>query len=124
MQGQLQSYTGSCHCGAIRFEVKTTLSPALRCNCSLCRRKGALMASVAAEDFTLLAGETFLTLYQFNTRTAKHYFCKICGIYPFHRPRTDPTIYRVNVGCLDGVDLGALNSSVHNGAALTSIEDR
>ena len=124
MQGQLQSYTGSCHCGAISFEVKTTLSPALRCNCSLCRRKGALMASVAAEDFTLLAGETFLTLYQFNTRTAKHYFCKICGIYPFHRPRTDPTIYRVNVGCLDGVDLGALNSSVHNGAALTSIEDR
>jgi len=86
MQGELKSYQASCHRGAVKFEVQTTLSPAIRCNCSLCRRKGAVMASVVPEHFKLLSGEEFLSLYQFNTRIAKHYFCKVCGIYTFHHP--------------------------------------
>jgi hypothetical protein len=119
MQGELKSYSGSCHCGTVRFEVRTTLSPAVRCNCSLCRRKGAIMANVEAEHFRLLAGEEALSLYQWNTRIAKHYFCGRCGIYTFHRPRMKPQIYRVNVGCLEGVDPFALEVSVQDGAALS-----
>lgn len=121
MQGQMTTYHGSCHCGVVMFEVRTTLAPARRCNCSLCRRKGAVMASVEAEDFKLLGGEDQLALYQFNTRTAKHYFCKRCGIYTFHRPRMNPAIYRVNVGCLDGVDPLALETELVDGASFSTV---
>jgi hypothetical protein len=119
MQGELKSYAGSCHCGAVRFEVRTTLQPATRCNCSLCRRKGTVMANVQDEDFKLLAGEEALGLYQWNTRIARHHFCKRCGIYTFHRPRMRPEIWRVNVGCLEGVDPLALEVTVQDGAALS-----
>ena len=119
MQGQLTSYSGSCHCGAVRFEARSTLSPAVRCNCSFCRRRGAVMANVQAEDFRLLAGEGALGLYQWNTRVARHHFCRHCGIYTFHRPRMRPEIYRVNVGCLEGVDPYALEVTVQDGAALS-----
>ena len=121
MQGELKTYKGSCHCGAVSFEVQTTLSPALRCNCSLCRRKGAVMAAVEPEHFKLLGGDEFLSLYQNNTRIAKHYFCKVCGIYTFHRPRTNPNIYRVNTGCLEGVDALALEVGLHDGASLSFV---
>jgi len=121
MQGELTRYEGSCHCNAVTFSVQTTLSPVLRCNCSLCRRKGAIMAAVAAEHFELLSGEDHLSLYQFNTHTAKHYFCKVCGIYTFHRPRTNPRIYRVNVACLAGVDPFSLEVGLNDGAALSTV---
>jgi hypothetical protein len=119
MQGELTSYSGSCHCGAVRFEARTTLSPAVRCNCSFCRRRGAVMANVQADDFRLLADEEALGLYRWNTRIARHYFCTRCGIYTFHRPRMRPEIYRVNVGCLEGVDPYALEVTVQDGAALS-----
>ncbi len=120
MQGELKTYQGSCHCGAVRFAVQTTLSPALRCDCSLCRRKGAVMAAVAPEHFKLLSDEESLSLYQSGTRIAKHYFCKRCGIYTYHRPRTNPKIYRINVGCLEGVDALALEVGLHDGASLST----
>lgn len=117
-------FQGSCHCGAVRFEVRSALTPAGRCNCSLCRRKGALMTPMmAAGNLRLLSGEEALTLYQFNTRTAKHYFCKHCGIYPFHQTRKDPNLWRANIGCLDGVDPYALEASVADGASLSLLED-
>lgn len=121
MQGKLKPYKGSCHCGAVKFEVQSTLSPALRCNCSLCRRKGTVMAAVDPEHFKLLSGENSLSLYQFNTRAAKHYFCKVCGIYTFHRPRTNPDIYRVNVGCLEGVDPISLKVGLNDGVSLSIV---
>jgi hypothetical protein len=118
------SFKGSCHCGAVQFEVRTPLESAGRCNCSLCRRKGALMSPlIEREDLTILAGEDSLTLYQFNTRVAKHYFCKHCGIYPFHQTRKDPKRWRVNLGCLEGVDVYALEASVADGASLSVVED-
>ncbi|WP_414441891.1 GFA family protein [Burkholderia sp. 22PA0099] len=120
----VETYLGACHCGTVRFSVRAALDPAVRCNCSLCRRKGALMSSmVAREDLTILAGEDALTEYQFNTRVAKHYFCRHCGIYPFHQTRLDPLRWRVNIGCLDGVDPYALAFSVANGAAQSVVED-
>ena len=77
----------------------------------------------AREDLTILSGEQDLTLYQFNTRVAKHYFCRHCGIYPFHQTRLDPARWRVNIGCLEGVDLYALEASVADGASLSVAED-
>lgn len=113
---------GSCHCGAVKFEVRTALTPAARCNCSLCRRKGALMTpAFAAADLKIVQGEDALTLYQFNTRVARHYFCKHCGVYPFHQTRKDPLLWRANIGCLEGVDPYSLESGVNDGASLSTI---
>ncbi|MEM5436959.1 GFA family protein [Paraburkholderia diazotrophica] len=115
---------GSCHCGAVTFEVETPVTPAARCNCSLCRRRGALMSPFfPAGALRILSGEDSLTLYQFNTHVAKHYFCKHCGIYPFHQTRKDPNLWRVNLGCLDGVDPYALEASVSDGASLSVVDD-
>jgi hypothetical protein len=113
----MQTYRGSCHCQRVQFEIRSTLDPSKRCNCSLCRRRGAVMTRVPAESFKLLSGEDSLGLYQFNTRVAKHYFCKVCGIYTFHRPRVAPELYGVNVGCLEGVDPLALEVGLIDGAA-------
>lgn len=79
------------------------------------------MTRVPPERFKLLAGEEFLTLYQFNTMVAQHYFCKVCGIYTFHRPRTVPGTYGINVGCLDGVDPFSLPAPVNDGQALSTV---
>jgi hypothetical protein len=115
---------GSCHCGAVKFEVRTAIVPAGRCNCSLCRRKGALMTPLfPASQLKIVSGEDALTLYQFNTKVAKHYFCKHCGIYPFHQTRKDPQQWRVNIGCLDGVDPYTLEAGVADGASLSVLED-
>jgi hypothetical protein len=115
---------GSCHCGRVTFEVRTPVEPAMRCNCSLCRRKGALMSPpFAASELKILSGEDSLTLYQFNTRVAKHYFCKHCGIYPFHQTRSNPLLWRVNLGCIEGVDSYALEASIGDGASSSVVEE-
>jgi hypothetical protein len=117
-------HTGSCHCGAIRFEVRAALEPAARCNCSLCTRRGALMSpAFPAENLRIVQGEDQLTLYQFNTRVARHFFCKTCGIYPFHQTRKDVRLWRVNLGCIDGIDAYAMESSIGDGASLSTVED-
>lgn len=77
----------------------------------------------AAGELKILQGEDALTLYQFNTRTAKHYFCKHCGIYPFHQTRKDPLLWRANIGCLEGVDLEMQDVPVNDGASLSVVED-
>jgi hypothetical protein len=117
----MPTYHGACHCGAIEFEIETddAISQATRCNCSLCRRKNALMHRVPPERFHLLKGADNLALYQWNTGTAKHYFCKTCGIYPFHMPRAAPDQYTVNVACLDGVDLSKLKINAFDGQAFS-----
>ena len=115
---------GSCHCGAVKFEVRTEIVPAGRCNCSLCRRKGALMTPLfPASQLKILSGEDALTLYQFNTKVAKHYFCKHCGVYTFHQTRRDPAQWRVNLGCLDGVDVYGLEAVLNDGASLSVVGD-
>ena len=75
------------------------------------------MTRVPVESFRLLAGEEYLSTYQFNTKVAKHYFCKVCGVYTFHRPRTAPELYGINVGCLDGVDPLCLEVGLIDGHA-------
>lgn len=97
--------TGSCHCGAVEIAIPkdTDLKTAGRCDCSLCRRRWVPTASVPLADLSVIKGRDALTLYQFNTHVAEHYFCKICGTYMFHRRRSDPNEYGINVGCFDGV---------------------
>jgi hypothetical protein len=104
----MPTYKGSCHCGRVKFEVAAEFEWVTECNCSLCRRKGALYQKAEVEQFRILSGEDALTTYRFNTGAATHYFCRYCGIHPFHRPRLAPERWSVNVRCLDDVDLSAL----------------
>lgn len=103
-----QTYRGSCHCGRVTFEMQAELDYVVDCNCSLCRRRGALWHGASDSSLRILSGEAELQLYQFNTMTARHYFCRHCGICPFIRPRLDPTRWAVNVRCIDGLDLSAI----------------
>ena len=75
-----------------------------RCDCSICRRKGAIVASVPLCGIRVVQGEDVLKLYQFGTKTAKHYFCSQCGIYTHHQRRSNSEQYGYNVGCLEGVN--------------------
>ena len=104
MTRPLRRYIGSCHCGAVQFAIESDFPELTMCDCSICKRKNALMVKVHESRFTLLAGEDALTEYQFHTHTARHYFCKVCGIYPFHRKRVTPDHYGINVHCLEGFD--------------------
>jgi hypothetical protein len=108
MEIAVQTHTGSCHCRRVTFEVTGKISYVVDCNCSLCRRVGALWHGAAEGNVRILTGEADLALYQFNTKVAKHYFCKHCGLHPLSRPRLDPRMWVVNVRCLEGVDLAAL----------------
>ena len=96
---------GACHCGAVRFRV--TLPDGLRqprrCDCSLCRMRGAVVVSARADDLVVVEGGETLTEYRFNTGTARHFFCSRCGIYTHHRRRSNPDQYGVNVACLADV---------------------
>ena len=95
----------ACHCGAVRFEVILTdgFNTIRRCNCSYCRMRGAVAVSANLSGIIFLQGQENLSLYEFNTRSAKHYFCKTCGIYTHHQRRSAPDQYGVNVACLEGV---------------------
>ena len=95
-------HRGGCHCGAVRFEVKAPRRLEVRdCNCSICRRSGYLHLIVPRSRFRLLSGEDHLSEYSFNTGTAKHLFCRVCGIKSFYVPRSHPDGYSVNARCLD-----------------------
>lgn len=101
-----QTYRGSCHCGAVRFEVELDLAqPTYRCNCSICRRTRFWPAVARPEGFRLLAGQDALTEYRFHTRKNQHFFCRHCGVRPFGIGNDTPvgTMIGVNVGCLEGL---------------------
>jgi hypothetical protein len=99
------AYRAACHCGTVRFTVLLAdgLRTARRCNCSYCSMRGAVAVSANLDDIKVLQGEEALTLYQFNTGEAKHYFCSRCGIYTFHQRRSSPHQYGVNVACIEGM---------------------
>jgi hypothetical protein len=96
------THTGGCHCGRVRFEV---LAPArfevTDCNCSICAKSGYLHLIVPKSRFKLVSGAQLLAKYQFNTGTAQHLFCSVCGIKAFYVPRSHPDGYSVNARCLD-----------------------
>ncbi len=104
MSRTLARYRGSCHCGEISFAIESDFPELTTCDCSICRRKNALMVKVHESRFELLTGEGSLSEYRFHTGTARHYFCSRCGIYPFHRKRVTPDYFGVNVFCLEDFD--------------------
>ena len=97
-------YTGSCHCNSIKFEIDSDLEKIVQCNCSICIKRNAKMIMIPNENFKLLEGSESLSLYQFNTEIAKHFFCKKCGIYTHHNRKSDPNGMGVNLGCVEGLD--------------------
>jgi hypothetical protein len=99
-------HKATCHCGAIELELELpdgVVDPR-RCDCSMCRRKGAIVASVPLAGLTIIKGREELGLYQFNTLAARHYFCTKCGIHTHHQRRSNPALYSYNVGCLEGIN--------------------
>lgn len=115
------NYQGSCHCGAIKFEFSSPeIIEGVRCNCSLCKRKGAMMAlfTIASNEFSITSEQDALKVYRFGSGKARHYFCGRCGIYPFHTLMSRPDQYRVNLGCIAGVDSSNLPFTVFDGASM------
>jgi hypothetical protein len=116
----LQTYIGSCHCGKVQFEVEADLESVRICNCSICSMRGALIHRVENDRLRLKTPLEDLKVYEWHTKTAKDYFCSVCGILPFRRPRalTQSEIengmkpfngWAINVRCLHGVDISQLS---------------
>jgi hypothetical protein len=102
------TYTGGCHCGRIRFEVRGDLKTVTECNCSICGRAGFLHWRVEPAQVRMLTPEADMATYRWHTGLAKHHFCPVCGVAPLRVPRSDQTKLTVNVRCLDGIDLAKL----------------
>ena len=115
----MQPYKGSCHCGAIQFSFEAEpFTKGVRCNCSFCSKRGTMMHLVPGEQFKMEVKEGALGLYQWGKKQAKHYFCKSCGIHPFSEAPRWPGHYVVNLGCVNGVDTFALETTVFDGKHL------
>ena len=113
----MPTYKGSCHCQAVTFSVDIEPTQLIDCNCTVCTKKGIIHVPVSDDQFTLLTGQDDLSLYQFKSNTASHWFCRHCGIHPFGRPRADPSRYTVNARCLDEFESlrSALPTAVFDG---------
>ena len=112
----------TCHCGGVEIQVKIPeegFKKLMRCNCSLCKRKGYIIGVIGSyDDLKIVKGENLLKLYQYHTKTAKHYFCSKCGIYTHSNPRSNhDKVYMINVACIEGVKPFELeNIKVNDGA--------
>ena len=116
----MTTYSGGCHCGKVRFDVSMELGKVTACNCSMCSKKGSLLAFVPATQFKLLSGDGDLSNYQFNKKVIDHLFCKHCGVTSFARgKRPDGTpVAAINVRCLDGIDAATLTVQHFDGRSL------
>jgi hypothetical protein len=111
-----QMVTGGCHCGAVRFRAEADLAqPVLACNCSICHMVGFLHVIAPAPEFQLEGEWDALTLYEFNSGIAKHWFCPRCGVKAFYRPRSHPEDISINARCIDDVELDALDITPFDG---------
>jgi len=120
MTGAQNVYTGSCHCGQVRFRFDSApITAGKRCNCSVCTRKNAIMSVpyFPPDAFLELTGLESLAVYRFGDRMVNHYFCPRCGIYPFHDTTEQPGHFRINLGYIDGLDLQALTIEHIDGRA-------
>ena len=112
----LVTHRGGCHCGRVQFEVDAPAALTVQeCNCSMCARSGYWHLIVPQSRFRLLQGESDLSLYTFNTGTAKHVFCKVCGVKSFYVPRSNPDGYSVNARCLDRSTIERIDVALFDG---------
>lgn len=117
----MKKHKGSCHCGAVTFSFNYgEIERGLRCNCSICRRKGTVMSefTLSPDEINIESEGDKLSLYQFDTKIAKHYFCNSCGIYTFHETMRKPGYYRINLGCLDDIDTNLIKVEIFDGKNL------
>ena len=117
---EAKTWTGGCHCGEVRYEVQTALEGLISCNCSICQKRGSILAFVPKTEFQLLQGEDAQTDYQFNKKSIHHLFCKTCGVASFATgamPDGTPMV-AVNVRCLDDVEADKLTPKVFDGKSL------
>lgn len=117
----MTQYQGSCHCGAVKFSFAAEpIESGLRCTCSMCVRKGAVMINqfIPEDKLKINAQDDALSMYQFGKKTARHLFCKHCGIYPFHETARKPGHYRINLGCVESIDPLSLPVEVFDGKNL------
>jgi hypothetical protein len=118
---ETKTYSGACHCGKVTYEVDLVLEHAMSCNCSICRKRGLLLAFAPAEQFRLLSGEGHLQDYRFNTGKIAHLFCRTCGVESFGQgevPGTGAQMRAINLRCVEGVDLDTLPVRKFDGASL------
>ena len=118
----MTNYSGSCHCGGVTFLIRAAIEELTTCDCSLCVKRNALMTKVPEAALEIVEGAELLSLYEWNTRRAKHYFCKRCGIYVFHRKRAAPDHFGVNVFCLDDFDPASVPVRATDGADMTVVD--
>lgn len=113
------AHEGSCHCGRIAFTLEGDVGEVIDCNCSMCRRKGALLAAFPRAALTLKTPEADMGTYQFNKHLIDHHFCPSCGISPFSegKGRDGSAMTMVNVRCLPDVDLATLKVIPFDGAS-------
>ena len=102
--------TLTCHCGAVEIQVnlKKEIDKLMRCNCSMCKRKGTMVATIDKKDLKIVKGKDKIKIYQFNTKVAKHHFCSECGVQTHNLRRSDPNTYGINVGCIDEIKTSEL----------------
>ena len=94
-----------CHCGEVEIQInlKKNIDKIMRCNCSICKRKGTMTTTINKEDLKIIKGENKIKTYQFNTNVAKHHFCSKCGIHTHNLRRSDPNTFGINLGCIDEI---------------------
>lgn len=118
---ETKTYCGGCHCGKVAYEVDLALEKGMACNCSICSKRGSVLAFAPEEQFRLLSGEGDLQDYRFNTHKIAHLFCKTCGVASFASgevPGTGAPMRAINLRCVEGVDLDTLPIHKFDGAAL------
>lgn len=114
-----QTYTGTCHCGQVSFEVTGEIKGALSCNCSICQRKGSLLWFVPRADLKLLTAESNASTYTFNKHVIQHRFCPVCGIHPYGEG-VDPkghAMAAINIRCIEGIELDSIPVQHYDGRA-------
>ncbi|MGC3999445.1 MAG: GFA family protein [Anaeromyxobacter sp.] len=115
-----KTYSGGCHCGAVRYEVRLTLETVVTCNCTICHKTGTVLGFAPAAAFQLRSGEEALTDYQFGKNRIHHLFCSRCGIRSFTRGigRDGSPMVAINLRCTDDLDLAALTPRAFDGRSL------
>ena len=116
-----KTYAGGCHCGRVAFEVDVAVEQAISCNCSICHKRGLILAFTGPDNFRLKSGDDALTGYTFNTGNIDHVFCKDCGVESFARgkiPKTGDPVIALNLRCLTGFDVESVPIHKYDGASL------
>ena len=105
----MKEYIGGCHCGEVKFSFLSEESVEIwKCNCSICDMLDYEHLFIKHDLLKIISGKDSIEEYLFKTETAKHFFCKICGIYTHHNPRSNPAMTGFNLGCIDEVDTFSL----------------